>query len=395
MTPAINRLIATQALRTLNFAGPIFTLFLIAKGLSLQQILTLASIILLSGMIFEIPTGVFGDRFGRKWSIVAGTMVAIIGWALWLSAQTFFGFASVYVLFGLANAFWSGSDQALIIDELKAAGQEDKTQKVFARYGAAMTAAYGVAALIGGLVAYVHTMANYYLLFEMTLAASVLSLPIVLTIKEKRATPAGHKIEHAPQSMLAQFGAGIRLLRQNTKLRKIVFYFIFTSALSFVLMDLYQVYFVRAQVPDSWFGFALGLSAFMVAFVKWYSYKIEQWFGVEWGLLITSLLPIILWTLMGLLFNPIAAVLLFLMTDAANNVRDPLIIDYQNRHIHGNNRATVLSTIALITSAFVVVLQPVIGAIADRSLSAAFFTTAGIIVFGVLFFRISKDDVTA
>ena len=61
-TSSIQRLILAQSVRTLTFAGPIFTLFLLAKGLSLQQIFTLSSIILLSGMFFEVTTGVLADK---------------------------------------------------------------------------------------------------------------------------------------------------------------------------------------------------------------------------------------------------------------------------------------------------------------------------------------------
>ncbi len=390
MTSSIKRLIAAQVVRTLNFSGPIFTLFLVAKGLSLQQVLSLVSIVLFSGMFFEIPTGVFGDRCGRKWSMVAGAATSVIGWFVWLHVNTFIGFGAVYVLFGLANAFWSGSDQAFIIDELKAAGKESQTQKVFAAYGALMTGAYGVAALASGMIAPLHTMENFHLLFQLTLAASIVGLLVTLSLKESRHTTT----EVASEKTIAQFGSGIRLLRANKKLRKIVLYFLFTTSFGFVLMELYQIYFVHAHVPENWFGPALAISAGCVALVKWYSYKIEEWFGVERGLLVTSIVPIILFIAIGFVVNPIVAVLLFIMTDAANNVRDPIIIDYQNRHIHGAHRATVLSTISLIMSAFVVAMNPILGAIADHNFSAAFFATAGAVAFGVVFFRLTKEDVT-
>lgn len=82
MTPSIRRLILAEALRTFNFAGPIFTLFLFAKGLTLQEILALGSVVLISGMLFEIPTGVFADRYGRKWSIVVSAVISVMGWMI-------------------------------------------------------------------------------------------------------------------------------------------------------------------------------------------------------------------------------------------------------------------------------------------------------------------------
>lgn len=393
MTRAIKQIIFAQALRTLNFAGPILILFLVAKGLSLQQIMTLIAFQMLAGAAFEIPTGVFGDRVGRKWSMAAGTAVSIIAWFLWISVDTFSGFIVAQLFFALAGALWSGSDQAFIIDELKRVGAEARTQKVIAAYGACVTAAYGVAALIGGAIVRVHRLENYYILFGLTIIAACSSLVVSLFLKETRHTHTGDVIEQKPEKALSMFGSGIKVLIANKKLRKVVLYFVFTTMPGFVLMDFYQVYFVHARVPDSWFGPALAISAFIVAAMKWYSYKIEEWLGVERGLFVTALIPIILFVLIGSVFNPVAAVALFWLTDAANNVRDPLIADYQNRHIHGANRATVLSTISLLASIFIAITQPIIGAIADYNLSAAFFATAGLIAFGAIFFRINKEDV--
>lgn len=394
MTRAIKHIIVAQGIRTLYFAGPIWSLFLLGKGLTLQQILSLTSILMISGMIFEIPTGVFGDRFGRKWSMTAGAAVSVVAWFLWLYTDSLLGFMALYALFGLANSFWSGSDQAFIIDELKAAGKEALTQKVFSIYGSLMNVAYGIAALVGGLLSSVHAMENYYLLYQLTFATSVIGFIATLLLKESRHTSVGDAVEHVPESVLAGFSSGIRLLRTNRKLRKIVLYFMFTAMPGFALMELFQVYFTHAHVPDSWFGPALAASAWGIAAVKWYSYKIEEWFGVERGLFIATLIPIVLFGLMGAIFHPVVAVILFIMTDAANNVRDPLIADYQNRHIQGAHRATVLSTISLLLNLFVALLQPITGTIADHSLSAAFFFTAVMIAVGAVFFRISKEYVT-
>lgn len=74
-------------------------------------------------------------------------------------------------------------------------------------------------------------------------------------------------------------------------------------------------------------------------------------------------------------------------------MRDPLIADYQNRHIHGAQRATVLSTISLLLNLFIALMQPVTGAIADYSLSTAFFFIAAMMAVGAVFFRINKEDV--
>lgn len=391
MTPSINRLILAQVIRTLNFAGPIFTLFLLAKGLSLQQVLMLSSIVLVSGMVFEIPTGVFADRFGRKWSLVLGSLVSTVGWGIWLSTDSFIGFAIVSVLFGLTNAFWSGADHALIYDELKSIGREDEAQKAFSRYSGALALSFAVAAFVGGFLLQTQTVQNYELLFQLTFLSSMIGMLVAFTIKEPLRTKLGEVIEHSEPSALRQFGVGMQLLRKNRRLLKITLFSTFT--VSFALMDLYQVYFTHADVPASWYGFLLGLSSLLIALVKWYSYKLEDWFGVEMSMVLVSVIPAVLWIVMAFVLNPIAAALLFFCNDAIGNVREPILADYQNRHIEDQNRATVLSTISLITSGYMAIMLPVIGWVADRNLALSFVACGVLIMFGVAVFRIKNADV--
>ncbi len=391
MTPSINRLIIAQVFRALFFAGPIFTLFLLAKGLSLQQALTLTSVVLLSGMLFEIPTGIFADKYGRKWSMAIGSLVSVVGWLIWFYINTFIGFAFVYFLFGLANAFWSGSNEAFVYDELKIIGRENDAQKTFSRYNGALAGTYAIAVFIGGLIASTHTMATYYILFKMTFITSIIGFLFTLTIKETKHAPLGDDVSHKEQKALQQFSVGINLLKKNSKLRKIVFFS--TLTVSFALMELYQVYFSRAAVPASWYGYALALSSVLIAVAKWNAYRLERWFGVEKSMLIISVLPALFWIAMAIIIHPVIAIMLFIFNDVIGNTRDPIIVDYQNRHIDSQNRATVLSTISLLTNGYIAIMLPVIGWIADKNLSAAFISAAALIIFGNIAFRIRADDV--
>lgn len=343
-------------------------------------------------MFFEVPTGMLADRYGRKMSLILGACISTIGWVLWLYVDTFIGFALIFGLFGLANAFWSGTDEAFIYDELKSVGREKDAQKVFSRYNGALAVAFALAAFVGGFLASVHTLENFYLLFQLTCISSFVGLLLTLTLREPvMSTAVGKELEHKEESILRQFSSGVRLLTKNKRLRKITLFSIFT--LSFALMETYQVYFVRSDVPASWYGYVLGVSSLLIAVVKWYAYKLEEWFGVEKSMLIISIIPAVLWIAMAWVLQPLMAVFLFLLTDATGNMRDPIIADYQNRHIEGSRRATVLSMISLMTNGYIAIMLPIIGWIADASLRAAFLFCALLILSGLFLFRIRASDV--
>ena len=85
--------------------------------------------------------------------------------------------------------------------------------------------------------------------------------------------------------------------------------------------------------------------------------------------------------------------LLYLLTDASSNIRDPIFSDYLNRHIPSDIRATVLSTISMAGSLYALIARPVLGLLADVDLRYAFAAIGILIISGALLLRIGKEDV--
>src|SRR3989338_8903326 len=108
----IQRLSVGRFLQNLSFAAPIQTLFFQARGLSLSEIMILQSVLLGSALLLEVPTGVLGDRIGKKKSIVFGLVCALFAWIPWFLATDVWTFAIAFILLGASQAFISGSDQA-------------------------------------------------------------------------------------------------------------------------------------------------------------------------------------------------------------------------------------------------------------------------------------------
>ncbi|MBT3292783.1 MFS transporter [Candidatus Peregrinibacteria bacterium] len=389
----IHRLMLASFLFGLSFSLPIETLFFIEKGISLYELMILESILLISVIIFEIPTGIIGDKIGRKWSLVFSFVINIFAWIPWLLADSFFLFAITFFMFGIACAFYSGSDQALIYDDLKAVGKEGKMKKVYGMYDSMKVFSAGIAALIGGYIAHQHLLEEFYNLFFLCIVAQIIGLIVLLTVKEPSRSIKGMQKKHAPEKALVLFKDGIRLILSNKKLRKILLLSAFTMPFSYVLIRFYQPYFKLADVPNIWFGQALFLSCILSAFAKIFAYKIESIFGVDKGTLIITIVPSILWGLMAVVFHPALAIMIFILNDGAGCIRDPIFADYQNRHIESKNRATVLSTISLIISLYHLIMRPIIGYFADIDIRYSFIIMAVLILFGAIIFRIKEEDV--
>jgi len=387
---SIQRLILGRFLQNLAFAAPIQTLFFQARGLTLSQIMILQSILLGSAILLEIPTGILGDRVGKKRSIVLGVGCALLAWIPWFLATDIWTFAVAFILLGASQAFISGSDQALLYELLASKGRQKDMQKSYGLYLAMSTFGFALAGLIGGFLAADQTIAQYIHLYVLSAVAQVCALVLFLSIREPTLPASDMPIAPAERKILR---AALDVLKTNQGLRRIVILSVLTAPFSVALLTLFQPYFVLSSVPAPWFGIALFLSSLAASGSKLFVHRLEAMLGMEWAALLSTVLPGLLWVLMALVFHPIIAVLLFILSDAAGNLRDPIFADYMNRHIPSSTRATTLSAISLITSVYLLLLQPIIGTLADIDLRYAFVCMGGIIIVSAILFRIRRSHV--
>ena len=63
-----------------SFSIGVFVVFMLALGLSLAQVSVVVAAYLISSALFEIPAGVFADRFGNKFSILIGSLLMCWFW---------------------------------------------------------------------------------------------------------------------------------------------------------------------------------------------------------------------------------------------------------------------------------------------------------------------------
>jgi len=100
---------------------------------------------------FEIPTGVFSDRIGRKKTMILGSLSAILFTIFYAIGGSFWFLVIGAILEGLSISFYSGNNNALLHDTLKEADQTDKYAEVLGKTSKMFPAALAISALLGGL----------------------------------------------------------------------------------------------------------------------------------------------------------------------------------------------------------------------------------------------------
>ena len=117
--PQIKKFCAYGFLKDLKFFEPFLVLVLLNANLNLFQVGLLYSIREIVNYIFEIPSGVFADHFGKKTELNLCFIFYIISFIFFYFGTNFWLLAFAMLFFGLGEAFRSGTHKAMIYEYLE------------------------------------------------------------------------------------------------------------------------------------------------------------------------------------------------------------------------------------------------------------------------------------
>jgi MFS family permease len=115
------------------FVAPVYPLFLLSRGLDLFEVNAVLAIYLVTVFVFEVPTGVVADVFGRKASFVCACALRAVAFALYAGAESFADCVVAEVIDAIGTTLASGALEAWVVDGVRADGDARATDVVFAR----------------------------------------------------------------------------------------------------------------------------------------------------------------------------------------------------------------------------------------------------------------------
>lgn len=378
----------TTFFSALYFYHQIVTLYLLDKGLSLLEINSLFGIILITQSVFEIPTGIIADRIGRKSSIILAFAFQLMGEVEFIFATNYILFVVSTILAGIGFSFYSGCYEAMMFDSLKIDSRENEMQKVAGLNAGYKQLATVIGSLAGAFLAADLAMKSFIFTIVLTAISVAIALMVSFFMKEPKI-----RSDQETKNSIVIFKEGVKLLRMNSSLRRIILLSILATPFVNYLLNFYQPYFLMSDVPAVWLGLALSIASLMGFLAVRYAYMMERLFGVRYGLLISTILPGIFYLFMSFIVSPWLAVILFILSFSVMNIQSPIFADYRNRHIRSEIRATTLSVISMLSGIYVALIGLVLGRIADDSLSYAFRVMGVIIVGSVLLIRVREKHV--
>ena len=110
----------TEFLGALVFSTPIWTFFFtLHLGFSMGWAVFITTLGGFMNFLFEIPTGSWADRFGRKKLYITGLFIGIIGMSFYLWADSVYLFILSATIIGFGSALMTGNIEAMIHDKLE------------------------------------------------------------------------------------------------------------------------------------------------------------------------------------------------------------------------------------------------------------------------------------
>ncbi len=165
-----------------RFYGPIIILYFTHVSGSFALGMSIFSITMLASAIFEIPTGVFSDKIGRKKTIVCGSVASVISVMLYAVGGTYGMLVAGAIFEGLARSFFSGNNAAFLHDILAESGQQAEFQDYMGRTASRYQIALAIAAIVGSILAAI----SYPVVMWLSVIPQVMGLIVSLQFVEPK-----------------------------------------------------------------------------------------------------------------------------------------------------------------------------------------------------------------
>lgn len=335
-----------------SFYVPVSALFLASRGLSLQDIFLLESILLGSILVTEIPSGLVSDRVNRRWIILTGFILNAVAEVLFAVGHSFGIFAASFMFSGFGIAMLTGVQDAYIYDSLRE--HADKLSVgVWGHLSSLELGAGVLGSISGGLLA---TQDVSYPAFA-SAGCAILAASAVAFLPNQH--PQGKRSKNSETTWLS-FKRAAELLFTSP----LLLYTAVASSASFVMFNavftINQPLFQATAVPVAFWGFIGATAQLLAAVYNHFAGSIVDSFGRKTSLLLAQGYGICGFVLMAVP-HPVAVIAGFILTVLGMNARGPIIRAVANKVIPVHRRATVLNIASTVGSLVGIAMNPVIG----------------------------------
>ena len=357
--------------KSLQFFGSLCVPFhLIRLELSYTWMFVIETIFSVCVFLFEVPTGIIADKFGRKTSLFLGSLGFGISFFIlgFTKNIPFLIFSQIIGAVGMSLI--SGADSSLIYENAKSVEKSQEEISVIAsRYSGFSTVAMLLAFPLGSLFVSSGIMEYKTALgfvFVLTGIGLFIASFLVIFIKEPKSENGNS--EKSAKSSILENAKGCLEAFTNPSLRRTSLNYSIISAFTFLMFWFYQSLLFENKVDIGWNGFVaagFNLAASLLLFASGF---IQKKLGTNKTIFLSALIPGLLYILIFAFYNNLVVILLGIFgVTMLKLFRDPIMITQMNTKISDENRATVLSGVSMFSRIVIAIFYPLSGLLMDSN----------------------------
>lgn len=228
----------------------ILTVILLAKGLSLSQILIIQSAYSIAIVLFEFPSGLLADNYSRKNLYSLSKLFLIIMFLIVLFSNQFYLIFAAWFCYGIAAALDSGTLDAYIINQLKLAHHGAELRKFLVLSNRLEIVGLLLGTSLGGIL-YHFIGINIYVLGTVFLVASTL----ISFFFFKETTKSDSLQDSHVMVLKKQITDSFKELRKQPRLSLILIFDFLTQIFFQTHFQLWQSFFLSKGIDSQYFPF--------------------------------------------------------------------------------------------------------------------------------------------
>ena len=242
----ISRLYLSSVLGNLSLTGA-WVAILTARGYSLVEIGLAETVFHITSLLFEIPSGVLADVFGRKKMLLVSSIARMVGNIIMIFSCNLFMVCASIAFYAVSYNFSSGTGDALAYDSLKMTATEDYYEKYASNQLIIYRLCSGISTLCAGFALLIGHKAAY----STDILMGIIQIRILFSLSEVYACHPDKNHEknmftRIKKELVTCFLESLSFLK-NAK--KAIFFMFCNSMVGTV--DILLLFFLQAKLPEA------------------------------------------------------------------------------------------------------------------------------------------------
>ncbi len=342
-------------------------------------------------IVFQVPAGLLGDRYGRKKVLFIGELTYAMGILAFGLSSEFWSFFISNILWALGVCFVVSGDSPFIYDTLVEVNRSHEFIGVMAKSWTVQATMNAAACVVGGVL--VQYIAPQRLDLTLVIAAMVGLVGSMTAVFLREP-----KVDRSkPESTIAHMKVGFKKVLSSRAILVLIMFQIVIEIAVYVMAVFRSVYLNDVLKLDYfWIGMSFAAFSLFGGYAALQASRFEQRLGEKKSLLFMLLALMISFAVVFLVQSPEAIAIQFVIY-AISSLQSPIISGYINKRVDSQHRSTVVAIATFLFTIFLVAIEVPAGWFANKiGLTETMMVLAiGVAPFGFYLLRLWGKEVDA